>query len=432
MKKLAFSIIFILIGSASIAQQHTLSLEQSKQAALAYSNAIKNGQLRINSAESGVAAAKADYLPSVSGMGVGLYGFKDFVPAIPDVLNKGINNIYLLGATATEALYAGGKIRTGNQLASLQLEVSKILARQSADSVLLLTEQKYWNIVNLQEQGKTLQANEKLLNSMLKMQKDMLASGLIARNDLLKVKVQLSQLQVNKSKVQNGRRLALFDFALYTGIPYDSLMVMQDNWNNSQALALPVLQPDTNLSKVTSYQLLNKRLESESLQTRLTRGDNLPSVAVGLSATQFGSIRSGLGSTTSSVALATVSIPISEGLWGRGKQKVKQRKIAEQMAQNDFRDGRNQLKVGIMQRWYDWKDGLTQVSYAQESLVQATENLKVNQDNYKAGLAAVSDVLDAQAAYQQAASTLNTAYADLQVKKAAYDFATGNISNNRQ
>lgn len=432
MKKTILSIIMLITGAGAMAQQHLVSLEQSRQAALAYSNTIKNGQLRISSAQAGVKAAKSDYLPSVSGTGVGVYGFKDLVPAIPSFLEEGISNIYVLAGVGTETLYAGGKIRTGNQLASLQLEVNKILAGQSADSVLLLTEQKYWNIVNLQEQGKTLQANEALLKNVLKMQKDMLASGLIARNDLLKVKVQLSQLQVNKSKVQNGRRLALFDFSLYTGMPYDSLMVMHDSLNSSMALNMPVLQPDTNLAGVTGYRLLSKRLENESLQTRLIKGDYLPTVAVGLSAAQTGSINSGLGSTFATTALATLNIPISEGLWGRGKQKIKQRKIAEQMAQNDFNDGSNQLKVGIMKNWYDWKDGLTQVRYARESLAQATENLKVNRDNYKAGLATISDVLDAQAAYQQAAGTLNTAYADLQVKKAAYNFATGNIGNSNQ
>ena len=158
-----------------------MSLQESKKAALAYSYALKNGELRITSAKADLAAAKSDYLPSVSATGLGLFGFRDIVPAIPDVIPKGINNFYLLGVTGTQTLYAGGKIKTGNQLAALQLEVNQIRKKQSIDSVLLLTEQKYWNLVNIQEQQKTVLVNEKLLNSVLNMQKDMLASGLIAR-----------------------------------------------------------------------------------------------------------------------------------------------------------------------------------------------------------------------------------------------------------
>jgi len=428
MKSIIISI-FLLTGLQVNAQQHTISLEESKEAAIAYSYALKNGQLRINSAKSDVVAAKSDYLPSVSGTGVGLFGFKDFVAPIPGLLENGINNLYVLGITGTEALYAGGKIKTGNQLAQLQLQVSEIRKKQSADSVLLLTEQKYWNLVNIQEQQKTLTVNETFLNTVLKMQNDMLASGLIARNDLLKVKVQLSQLLVNKSKLQNGRRVALLDFSMYTGITFDSLLVMQDTLNKIGTPVLPALLPDTTLDRNANYQLLTKRLAGEKLQTRLANGDNLPSLAVGLSAAQVGSIRNNVGSNFSPASFVTLSIPISNGLWGRGKQKVRQRRINEEIASNDFRDGQNQLRVGIIRYWYDLKDQLTQIHYAKDNLEQATENLKVNQDNYKAGLATISEVLDAQTAYQQAASTVATAFADFYVRVAIYRYVTAKTEN---
>lgn len=423
MKTLLYSI-FTFICLQAGAQQHIISLQESKQAAIAYSYALKNGDLRISSAKIDIAAAKSDYLPSVSATGLGLFGFKDFVSAMPPLLEKGVNNFYLVGVTGTESLYAGGKIKTGNELAALQLQVSQIRKKQSVDSVILLTEQKYWNLVNIQEQQKTILANELLLKAVLKMQKDMLASGLIARNDLLKVKVQLSQLMVDKSKLQNGRRVALLDFSMYTGIAFDSLMVMQDTVNKNTTPELPALQPDTNLARNANYQLLTKRIEAEKLQTRLADGNNLPSLAIGLTAAQTGSINSGIGSNFSPASFVTLNIPISSGLWGRGKQKARQQRVNEQIAQNDFRDGQNQLRVGIIRYWYDMQDQLTQISYAKVDLEQATENLKVNQDSYSAGLATISEVLDAQTAYQQAASTVATAFADFHIKAAIYNYVT--------
>jgi outer membrane protein len=427
MRRFFFSIIAIFSVYSSSAQQHTISLEQGTQAALAYSNAIKNGELNVKSAQAGIIAAKSDYLPSVSGTGIGLYGFRDFVSTIPGIIDKGINNLYLLSASGSETVYAGGKVSTENQIAALQLEVSKVLARQSADSVVLLTEQKYWNIVNLQAQQKTLLANQALLNSLLQTQNNMLASGLIAKNDLLKVKVQLSQLQVTKSKTENRRKLALFDFSIYTGIPYDSLMTMQDIITNTNAGGAIMLQPDTTLSAIPSYQLLNSQIENALLQTKLAKAGYLPSLSLSINAAQTGSFNKAFSSSFVPSTYATLSIPISEGIWGRSRQKVRQRKISENIAQNNLRDSKNQLKVGIMRYWYDMKDELTQISYAKDNLNQATENLKVNQDNYKAGLSTVSDVLDAQSAYQQAEETLNTAYADFQIKKAAYNYAIGKI-----
>ncbi|WDF54358.1 TolC family protein [Mucilaginibacter sp. KACC 22063] len=429
MKRLILALIITVISLPVFAQQHIVSLKQSKEAALSYSKALKNGQLRTESAKAGVSAAKADYLPSVSATGLGLLGFKDFISAMPPLLEKGINNFYLIGVTGTQPIYAGGKIQTSNKLAGLQLDVARIRMQQSTDSVLLLTEQKYWNLVSLQEQQKTVAANEVLLNGLLKMQKDMLASGLIARNDLLKVKVQLSQLMVQKSKLQNGRRVALLDFSMYTGMPFDSLMTMQDTLDKEHMPVLPGLAPDTLLAKNYDYQLLKKRVDAQLLQTRLSKGDNLPSLSVGASAAQTGSFNNAFGSSFVPSGFVTLSIPISNGLWGRGKQKVKQEKLNEAIAANDFRDGQDQIKLGITRYWYELKDQLTQISYAQENLKLAVENLKVNKDNYKAGLSPVTDVLDAQASYEQAAQVLTTAYADYNNQLAVYHYLTATGEN---
>lgn len=425
--RLRFITILLFCCGASYAQEHTMTLQQSRQAALAYSNAIKNSRLRINSAEADLASARSAALPSVSGTGVGLFGLKDFIPALPPLLNSSINNLYLLGVTATETLYAGGRVKTGQQLAQLQLEVNHILASQSLDSVLLQTEQKYWSLVNLQEQQKTLDANVKLLDNVLKQQQDLLASGLIARNDMLKVKVQRSQLLLNKSKLENGRRLALLDFSMYTGIRYDSLMRMQDTLDRHSLPALPDLGPDTSLTSNSNFQLLNRNVEAQSLQTVLSRGEDLPALSVGLSASQAGVLGNGVGSTFMPAALATLSVPISEAWWGKGKQKVRQRRINENIAQNNLRDGRNQLKVGIMKSWYDITDGIKEISFARENLEQASENLKVHQDNYKAGLTSITELLNAQAAYQQASGDLVSAYANYHSKVAMYRFMTGKI-----
>lgn len=430
MKRYILVLIIAISNIPAIAQQRVITLRESKDAALSYSNTLKNGQLRVESAKAGVAAAKADYLPSVSATGVGLLGFKDFVSAMPPLLEKGINNFYLLGVTGMQPLYTGGKIKTGNELAALQLEVTRIRMQQSTDSVLLLTEQKYWNLVNIQEQQKTVAANEVLLNSVLKMQKDLLSSGLIARNDLLKVKVQLSQLMVQKSKLQNGRRVALLDLSMYTGLAFDSTMTMKDTLDKQRLPVLPGASPDTLLAKNLDYQLLKKRIDAQKLQTNLSKGDNLPSVSVGISAAQAGSFNSGLGSSFVPSGLLTVSIPISNGLWGRGKQKVRQQKLNESIAANDLRDAQDQIRLGITRYWYNLKDQLTQIVYARENLELATENMKVNQDNYKAGLSPVTDVLDAQASYQQAAGTLTTAYTDYYNQLAVYRYLT--VSGNER
>jgi outer membrane protein len=429
--KLLFLNIFLALAVISQAQVHTIGLEESKDSALNYSYAIKNSLLSIQSAEAGKKGAEASQLPSLSGNVLGMYGFKKFVDPIPLFLEKGINNFYYAGATAMEPVFVGGKIRTGIALSNLQIEVEKTKAKLSKDSVALITEQKYWQIVTLQEQQKTLKANELLLDAVLKQQKDLLASGLIARNDLLKVKVKKSQLILDQSKLSNGHKLALFDFSLYLGIDFDSLLIAKDTFGVVNRPESEFINPESALMQNNNYDLLKKSMDAQQLQTKYTKADYLPSVAVGVSAGQFGVIGNGQISKFVPVGIGSVSIPISALLWGNGKQKMIQQHIQENIVKNNFEDGIRQIKTGILKSWYDVQDAYEQINLANESYTSALENMKVNQDNYVSGLAGITEVLDAQAAFQQSSSDRVTAFANYREKLAEYKYMVGIISKSQ-
>ncbi len=403
-----------------------ISLSESKKAALEYSRVIKNAQLTLEASEAGKLGARAGYYPSVSITGTGVYGFKDFIGAMPPTLEEPVNNFYVAGAMATQVLYAGGKIRTANELATMQADVNRIRARQSIDSVLLLTEQKYHGFIHVREQWKILKANETLLNQVLKQQEDMLASGLIARNDLLRVKVKKSKLLLDMGKLENTRKIALLDFCLYIGKPYDSLLVLKDSMDTHTLPRLGYDGPQLTLDSNQNYRLLQKATEAARLQTRLIRADYLPSIAVGVSATEVGIIHNPIGSAFVPVAFGTVKIPVSDW-WGSGKQKIRQQQLYEKMAENRFADGQDQLKVAVMKSWYDLQDAQKQITYAKDNLGQATENLKVIQDNYASGLNSIADLLDAQALYQQAASEHMIAYVNFYDKQSVYKYVIGDL-----
>ena len=103
-------ILFFLTTLTGNAQEKNIKLEDLKKSALEYSNTIKNGVLRAEKAEFARQEAYSKYFPEIEASGFALYGFNDLVPPIPQTLPNGIDNIYSLGATATQAIYAGGKI----------------------------------------------------------------------------------------------------------------------------------------------------------------------------------------------------------------------------------------------------------------------------------------------------------------------------------
>jgi outer membrane protein len=415
----------ILLAGPVQAQQPRagLSLAQSQAAALTNNVAIKNRDIGRTSALEGVRAAHWGYFPSVSGFGVGTYGFKNFVDPIPDVLPRGVNNFYLAGLSATENIYAGGQVGLNNRLARLQSTVSEVRYADIRDSVNMETEQKYWQVVQAQEQLRTLQASERYLNQLLKEQADNVKAGLLARNDLLKVQVQRGQVLLNESRARNSRQLALLDLGLYTGLPTDSTTVLTDTlatvFNPSS-----VYVPPTEAAKNTrSHQLLTTAVEARRLQTRLKRAGTLPSLSVGVSGVAAGVVNRGLGSTFTPTGLAIVSLPISN-LWGASRNQIRQERLNETIAENNLQNGTNQLQVGIQQAYYTLREAYQQTGLATQTLAQATENLKVQRDSYRAGLSTLSDLLDAQSSAQQAAGQLVSARAEFRLRLSMYQYLT--------
>jgi outer membrane protein len=415
----------ILLAGPVQAQQPRagLSLAQSQAAALTNNVAIKNRDIGRTSALEGVRAAHWGYFPSMSGFGVGTYGFKNFVDPIPNVLPRGVNNFYLAGLSATENIYAGGQVGLNNRLARLQSTVSEVRYADIRDSVNMETEQKYWQVVQAQEQLRTLQASERYLNQLLKEQADNVKAGLLARNDLLKVQVQRGQVLLNESKVRNSRQLALLDLGLYTGLPTDSTTVLTDTLATVFNPASVYVPPAEAAKNTRSHQLLTTAVEARRLQTRLKRAGTLPSLSVGVSGASAGVVNRGLGSTFTPTGLAIVSLPISN-LWGASRNQIRQERLNETIAENNLQNGTNQLQVGIQQAYYTLREAYQQTGLATQTLAQATENLKVQRDSYRAGLSTLSDLLDAQSSAQQAAGQLVSARAEFRLRLSMYQYLT--------
>lgn len=421
------SVIGMMLLGLNISFAQQITLEESQEAALKHSYAIKNGLLTIEKSEAFKKEMISNYFPTVEGSAVGLYGPNDLISPITGILPNGIDNLYSASAMATEVIYAGGKIRTANALADIQMETSTIRAEQAVDSVLLVTEKKFWQLVQLQEQQKVVETNEAYLDELLKQQQNLLDAGLIAKNQLLQVKVNRSELLLNKSKLENMRKLALLDFSLYVGVAYASDMIASADFENIAPPELKYSEPDLDLNGNSNYQLLEKSISASSLQTKMAKADLLPSFAVGVSALEFGAFDNSVSSQFTGLAFGTLSIPISDW-WGNGKQKVKQEKIQEEITQNNRKDGIDQLKLAITQSWYDLVDAHEQIEYALENKQLAEENLKVNRDTYDSGLSGLTDLLDAQAMAQNAQSNLINAYTNFENKEITFLYRTDQLT----
>lgn len=424
MKNIPIIIVFMMISFLAVpaCAQDSLSLEECTNLALRNNYGIKNSELELKAAQQTKRSALTNYFPSVNAGGLRLRAEEPIMEFSLLKMSMGFLEKGTIGyVNAVQPVFAGGRIVNGNKLAGLGVDVSTFKNKITRDEVILNTEEQYWQIVSLEEKAKTLAAYEEMLNSLLKQVEDAYNSGVVMKNDVLKVQLKRSEVLLNESKLSNGIQLAKMAFCQHLGLPLNTTLTLKDSLMVGDPP--PALRVDHSraLKNRSEYKLLELAVRAEKLQTKMTRGAYLPQAAVGVSYQHLKFDES--EGRSLGMVFGTVSVPIS-GWWG-GSHELRKRKHEEQIAENNLRDNSELLLLQMEKSWQDLSDAYTQYLLSEESRSQALENMRVNQDSYDNGLIPVSDLLEARALMQQAEDQSTEARANYLIQKTRYLQVTG-------
>lgn len=420
MKKIAF-IYFSALAfvHTTLQAQQSYSLEQCRQMAL-----IQNAQMRISANKTKIAKqekreAATNFLPSISLAG-GAMKADDGLLQIPmggqtmKLLDEGLYG----GAMASLPIFAGSQIYNGHKLATLGLEVSELQLRQTTNEVKLTVEQYYWNIVVLNEKLQTLQQVEILLDKIRSDVKVAVDAGVKNRNDLLQVELRHNEIKSAVINVENNIKVCKMLLAQYIGVDWE-------NFDVQTTVTEDLLSPESffvnhaeHLETTVEYQLLSKAVEASKLEMRLNKGQFLPTVTLsgGYLYNDF------MGpSQNSFVGMVNVSIPIS---W-KASHSIRKYKYRYQNAVTEFDDGSEQLIIRMQKAQIDLSNAYQLALIARNSIEQSEENLRLNEQYYKAGTSSMSDLLEAQQLFQQSRDKYAEAYSKYEISKTEYLQATG-------
>ena len=412
--------LFLMVSVSGSAQQ-AYSLAQCKKLALENNARMKNARLEVSSAQQTKEEAFTNFFPSLSASALGYNANQPLVEAnlggMPLALLK---NGIVGDITVTQPLFAGGQIVNGNKLAQLGVEVSRFKQEQSEKEVLLTTEVYYWQIISLNEKLKTLAIVEQLVNSLYKDVDAAVKAGVKNRNDLLQVQLRKNSAASDRLQLENGLKLSRMLLGQYVGIKADSLSIEPISFD--EPASPERLRTDHGAALLTTpeYQLLAKNVEANRLQQKITVGKYLPTVGIGASYMYDDLMDK---DNTTAMVFAKVSVPISD--WWGGSHAIKKQKFQTMMAQNEQRNNSDLLLIQMQKLWNDVEESYKQVKLAEESVVTATENVRLNTNYYQAGTTTLSDLLDSQLLLQQSRNQHTDAYTQYLIKQTQYLQATG-------
>lgn len=438
--------IYILIIAQSLfcgAWAQGLTLDSCMQLARLNNPNLLKAELGVKRAEQVKAQAFTKYFPQVQGTAFGFHALHPIIEAgIDDIGNASLRDLlttlygnygaalgldntlnlfrhgYLVGVTAVQPVFMGGKIIAGNQLAQVGVEAARLQADIAGREELEQVEETYWLVYGLDRKQAIIDDASRLLDTLAVAVEAAVEAGLALPSDLMQVQIKRDELQRKQLQLQSGKRLARRALALSIGIENGDTLQLAE-----QSAEMLVLLPPDSTAMTAEQHLLTLQVRAVELEKRMALADALPQLAVGANYSyghwQTNLLKNGIGSPTGNGALfVTLNVPLT-GWWETG-HKLREKQYALEQARIDQRYLGAQLDLRTKQAYDRMVDAAALLQLQQRALTHTEEALNQTQANYEAGLATIAELLKAQTALTQAQEDLNDAQIAYRVQLRRY------------
>ncbi|PJA97157.1 MAG: hypothetical protein CO129_02730 [Ignavibacteriales bacterium CG_4_9_14_3_um_filter_34_10] len=410
-----------------------LSVEQAIEIGLKNSKNLHSSLMKVKSAEAKVKEARALGLPSLklSARYTRLSKVDPFVITTPFgsfPIAPGIYDNYGTQLTLAQPLFTGFRI-SGN--VELNEELSNAVNDEydkDKSELLFNVKNSYWNVFKAQQFKKLMDETVAQIKSHLNDAKNLAKAGMITRNDILKLEVQLSNIEFQQIDAENAVKLSTLALNSVIGLPLETNTIITSSVNLSK------FEID-DISKMVSSALDN-RPEVKAAESRIQAGKSGVTLAqaswypqISLYGNYYYSKPNQriLPSQNQFDATWDAGVMLNMNLWDWLTTKHQTDQAEAQLEQ--AKDGLGMIKDGITlevtQNYLSLNQAKRKIDIAKLNVEQAEENLRVTSDKFNNGLATSSELIDAETALVSAKTNYANSVVDFELAKAKLEKSLG-------
>lgn len=400
------------------------SLQQAWDTALSVDRGLKASRESSAAAASLLEAAKSARLPNVAleagytALGETPAAKVDFFGQMP-LAQKG-SAAYR--AMATLPLYTGGRIERGIDAATAGMEAARLGESADAQNLKLRVADAYVSVLRA---GRMLKVTESHVTSLQAHARDvgnLHEQGMVAKSDLLSVRVALADANQRKLQVANGLDLARAAYNRLLGRPLDQPVSLDDLAPEATQAQFPVLT-ERALAQRSELAALARQIEALRHQAAAVRGETAPQVALS-GGYGYQENRYQVHPGQWMVTLGAKWNLFDGGVAGHRASAV-ERQVAALTEQRD--ELASIIALQVRQTWLDVEETRKRLIVTQSAIAQAEENLLVARDRYANGLSTHTEVLDAETLRTGSESNHANALSDAALAGLRLKRATGEL-----
>ncbi len=448
---LAFNLFVIgalaLATAAGAAEKRTLTLEQCLELGLANSKGLHASQMAVEASAEKLKEVTASRLPSLkfSANYTRLSEVPPFAVSLPlaaapsgsntFVISPSYFNNYTLKLSFQQPLFTGFRLQAGESMARLNAGASEQdLSRDRSETVFAI-QNAYWSLVKARESRKVVDENVEQVKAHLADVRSFFDQGLLTRNDVLKVEVQLSSVRLAQLDAKNAEEMAAVWLNNLIGAPLDQDIEPAASNEILAASALAVPEEWSSLEKLLA-KAQQSRPELRAMSLRVQAGEEGVKVARAgwypqvLLTGNYYSLRPNpriLPAQDKFMNTWDFGLTVSFDIWNwnTAGHQTSQAKAQLAQAADAFGQMKDAVAVEVRQIWLAFQESKEKISLAKLGVEQAAENVRVTRDRFKEGVAINTEVLEAETALLQAGLSYTQALVDSELARARLSKAVG-------
>lgn len=334
-----------------------------------------------------------------------------------------VSQLLLGQANVSMPIFSGFKIKNSIVASENSFKAQSFTASHTKEELALDVVELFAGLYKSTEMVNLLKENLKSAQQRTKDFSAMVDNGLIARNDLLKVQLQESNVALSLATAQknvnvfNYQLVSLLKLPEGTSIDIDIEAVKKDMAKN-QSQNTTALRND--------LEALNYKQKASEAGIKIAKAGYFPSLAL-----TGGYIAFDLKNTLSVTNAMNYGIGFNydlASLFKNGKQ-VKLAKIKFEEAKQATAQLSDKIKEEIQQAEENYALALKQNKVYALASEQATENYRIIKDKYDNNLANTNDLLEADVQQLQSTINLSLSQAEIALKYYQLQFSSGKLIN---
>jgi len=413
----AFLLMMFLLSIQSLQAQDSTRIITLKEAiglSVDYSHLLKNNTAKIKEATAAIAEANERRLPEVSVSASYLYF--PVQPAInlkSDTAHRGgpkVNQVMYGILNASLPIYTGGKLKYGIESAKYLQQATKLDAAGNKQAVIINTIDAFSNLYKARAAVALVQENLGQSNQRVKDFTNLEKNGIVARNDLLKVSLQSSNIELTLLDAQSNYKIASVNMALMLGVPEQTMLIADsESLKNSGDLKNIEEYEQFALQSRADISALGLRKKAAELGIKSVKTDYYPTLAA-----TAGYIAADLPGFLTITNALNIGVGIKYNLSSLWKTKSKIEQAEARVEQyNTSQDMLNDnVRLQINQAYQAYLVSQKKIEVLQKAVEQATENYRITKNKYDNSLSTTTDLLDADVAQLQDKINVSNATAD--------------------